>query len=148
MKTTLIGWVVGVVLLAGCGGPTVLRVKGVKPMNENELKESTPVDIRIFQLKDDARFKQAPIDNLWTKAKEALSEDWIAEKRATVFPGVEQDQPREVVLGILEPATRFVGILALFPKEDEKATRKLVVPAGDAGSGIFELRGYHITWVR
>ncbi|HXX93861.1 MAG TPA: type VI secretion system lipoprotein TssJ [Planctomycetota bacterium] len=148
MKIAMIGWAGCVVLLAGCGGPTVLRVKGVKPMNENDLKESTPVDIRIFQLKDDARFKQAPIENLWTKAKEALSEDWVAEKRATVFPGVAEDQPRDVVLGTLETSTRFVGILALFPKEDDKATRKVVVPAGDAGSGIFELRGYHITWVR
>ena len=148
MRTSLMGAAGVLALLAACGGPTSIYVKGVKPLNENEQKESTPVDIRIYQLKDDARFKQAPIENLWTKGKEALGPDWLTEKSVTVFPGVAEDRPREIALGTLEQATRFVGILALFPKEDEKATRKVVVPSTEAGSGVFELRGYHITWVR
>jgi type VI secretion system VasD/TssJ family lipoprotein len=148
MKMSLAGAAGVMVLLSACGGPTSIYVKGIKPLNENDQKESTPVDIRIYQLKDDARFKQAPIENLWTKGKEALGEDWVTEKSVTVFPGVAEDRPREIALGNLDTATRFVGILALFPKEDEKATRKVVVPSREAGSGVFELRGYHITWVR
>jgi type VI secretion system VasD/TssJ family lipoprotein len=135
-------------LLAGCGGPTRIHVKGIKPLNENERKESTPVDIRIYQLKDDARFRQAPFENLWVKPKEALGDDVVAEKTVTVLPGAPDDRPREIDLGELPPPVRFIGVLALFPKEDEAKQRRVIVGHDEASSGVFELTGYHITWRR
>jgi len=79
-------------LLSACGGPTWVYLRGLKPMNENERKESTAVDLRIYQLKDDSRFNQATVDKLWTDDTGALADDIIAMKQITVQPGVADDK--------------------------------------------------------
>lgn len=134
-----------VAALAACGGPSRIYVKGVKPMNENDRKESTPVDVRVYQLKDDSRFNQAAIDKLWTDDKTVLADDLVAMKVVTVFPGSAEDAEKEIVLGDLPTGVRFVGVLALFPKEDDKGPRKLTLPADAAGKSILMFSGYHIS---
>ena len=140
-KTAVLG--AALVLLSACGGPTWVYLRGVKPMNENERKESTTVDVRIYQLKDDSRFNQATIDKLWTDDKGALADDIIAVKQVTVYPGTADDKLNEINLGELGDSVRFIGVLALFPKEDDKGPRKVVMPKKEAG-GVLRLTGYHI----
>ena len=125
------------------GGPQSLYVRGVKPMNENDRKESNSVDIRVYQLRDAARFNQATIEKLWTDDKGALGDDLVAMKGATVFAGSADDKERTVELGELPESVRFVGILALYPKEDDKGPRKLVVPKAELGS-VLRFTGYHV----
>jgi type VI secretion system VasD/TssJ family lipoprotein len=140
-KTTVLA--AGLVLLVACGGPSALYYRGVKPLNENDRKESNSVDIRIYQLKDDARFNQATIDKLWGDDKAALADDLVAMKTATVFAGSADDKERSVELGELPDAVRFVGILALYPKEDDKGPRKLLLPKSELGT-VLRFTGYHI----
>jgi len=140
-KTTVVA--AALALLAACGGPSSLYYRGVKPMNENDRKESNSVDIRIYQLKDDARFNQATIDKLWARKASALADDLVAMKTATVFAGSADDKERSVELGELPDAVRFVGILALYPKEDDKGPRKLVIPKSELGT-VLRFTGYHI----
>jgi len=130
-------------LLSACGGPTWVYLRGLKPMNENERKESTAVDLRIYQLKDDSRFNQATVDKLWTDDKGALADDIIAMKQITVQPGVADDKLVELNLGELPDSVRFIGFFALFPKEDDKGPRKLVIAKKDAGNTL-RLTGFHI----
>ena len=130
-------------LLSACGGPTWVYLRGLKPMNENERKESTAVDLRIYQLKDDSRFNQATVDKLWTDDKGALADDIIAMKQITVQPGVSDDKLVELNLGELPDSVRFIGFFALFPKEDDKGPRKLVIAKKDAGNAL-RLTGFHI----
>ncbi len=130
-------------LLSACGGPTWVYLRGLKPMNENERKESTAVDLRIYQLKDDSRFNQATVDKLWTDDKGALADDIIAMKQITVQPGVADDKLVELNLGELPDSVRFIGFFALFPREDDKGPRKLVIARKDAGSTL-RLTGFHI----
>lgn len=131
-------------LLVSCGGPLVLRMRGIKPLNENDRKENVPVDVRIYQLRDDARFERATVENLWTKDKETLAEDLVAVKTVTIFPAEAQDRPQEVDLGRLDPSVRFIGLLALYPREEPGKPRKIVVPVAEAGRGIWEFTGYHL----
>jgi type VI secretion system VasD/TssJ family lipoprotein len=53
-------------LLAACGGPSYVRVRGVSPLNVNDSNESTPVDVRLYQLKDDGRFTRARVEELFS----------------------------------------------------------------------------------
>jgi type VI secretion system VasD/TssJ family lipoprotein len=101
------------------------------------------VDIRIFQLKDDARFNQATVDQIWTNPKEVLADDVIAMKQVTVFPGAAEDKAASFELGDLPDTVRFLGVLALFPKEDDKGPRKLVLPKKDSGT-VIRFTGYHL----
>lgn len=133
----------GLMSLVACGGPSALLFRGVKPLNENDRKESNSVTIRIYQLKDDARFNQATVDKLWTDHKGALADDLVAMKEAKVFPGAADDQALKVELGELPEAVRFIGILALYPKEDDKGPRKLALPKAESGT-VLRFTGYHI----
>jgi type VI secretion system VasD/TssJ family lipoprotein len=135
---------VALLVLAGCAVPVKLQLRGVKPLNENERKENTPVDVRIYQLKDNARFERAAFNDLWVKAKETLAEDLISEKTVTVFPGAPEDRPQEADLGILDASARFVGIMALCGKEEEGKPRKIAVPAAEADDAVWEFTGYHL----
>ena len=145
MKKAL--WSIALATLAAlapaCGGPTSLYVRGVKPMNENERKESNSVAVRIYQLKDDARFNAATVDKLWTDHKGALADDLTAMKEATVFPGSADDPYKTVELGELPESIRFIGVLALYPKEDDKGPRKLCVAKAETGK-VLRFTGYHI----
>ncbi|HZE96176.1 MAG TPA: type VI secretion system lipoprotein TssJ [Planctomycetota bacterium] len=141
-KTAMLG--AALTLLSACGGgPTWMYLRGVKPMNENERKESNAVDVRIYQLKDDSRFNQATVDKLWTDEKGALADDLIAMKTITIQPGVADDKATEINLGDLPDSVRFIGVLGLFPKEDDKGPRKLAIAKANSG-GILRLTGYHI----
>ena len=131
------------VLGPACGGPTAIYTRGVKPMNENDRKESNSVAIRIYYLKDDARFNQATVDKLWTDHKGALADDLTGQKEATVFPGSADDPYKTVELGELPESVRFIGILALYPKEDDKGPRKFCLPKGESGR-VLRFTGYHI----
>lgn len=134
-----------VAALAACGGPSKIYVKGIKPLNENDRKESTPVDVRVYQLKDDSKFNQATIDKLWTDDKTVLGDDLVAVKVFTVFPGSADESEKEIVLGELPAGVRFVGVMALFPKEDDKGPRKVTLPADATGKSVLMFSGYHIS---
>jgi type VI secretion system VasD/TssJ family lipoprotein len=133
-----------VAALAACGGPSKVYLQGVKPLNENDRKESTPVDVRLYQLKDDSKFNQATIEKLWTDDKTVLGDDLVAVKVVTVFPGSAEEREKEVELGELPASVRFVGVFALYPKEDGKGPRKVTLAADRAGKSVLVFSGYHI----
>src|SRR4030095_3896252 len=101
------------------------------------------VAIRIYYLKDDARFNQATVDKLWTDAKGALADDLTGQKEATVFPGSADDPYKTVERGERPESVRFIGILALSPKEDDKGPRKLLLPKAESGR-VLRFTGYRI----
>jgi type VI secretion system VasD/TssJ family lipoprotein len=131
-------------LLAACGGPSYVRVRGVSPLNVNDSNESTPVDVRLYQLKDDGRFTRARVEELWTKDKEVLAEDLITQKKITVFPGREDEAPKDIEIGELPADCRFIGVLALFSKADDKGPRHLVIPAKEAKGRVLRFNGSNV----
>jgi type VI secretion system VasD/TssJ family lipoprotein len=145
MRTVLAA---SLLFLSACGGPTIVHVVAERPVNvvvTNERSESTPVSIRIYQLRDDAKFRQAAVDDLWRDSKKVLGDDLVgSEKPHTALPRDKGTTPDAVDLGVADPATKFVGFLALFPEDDEKKARKEIVPAGEATGYTFVLTGMHI----
>jgi hypothetical protein len=61
-----------------------------------------------------------------------------------VVPGSPDDKEARIDLGELPAGLRFVGILAMFPREDDKGTRKLLLSKDDLGT-VLRVTGYHIT---
>jgi type VI secretion system protein VasD len=135
-----------IVLLLGCSRAATLQVRGVAPLNLNDTGESTPVDVRIYQLKDDGAFKRATFEKLWTEDEKVLGQDRLAAPRVeSIVPGSATDQPRRVALGELEVGTRFIGIMALYAKADARDTRILVLPVDEAEEPVIEFSGYGIS---
>jgi type VI secretion system VasD/TssJ family lipoprotein len=136
-------------LLTGCASTTVtMEFVALKPVNTvgGTEGESRVVEIRIYQLKDDAKFKAATVDALWTNAEETLGEELIEVKLGeSIFP---EDKAvavgKEITLDPLNSATKFIGILALF-SETDTGERKVAVTLDEADDVLFQLTGYHIS---
>ncbi|MBE7490541.1 MAG: type VI secretion system lipoprotein TssJ [Planctomycetes bacterium] len=134
-------------LMTGCSSTSVsLKFVAIEPVNELQPGESRPVDIRVYQLRDDAKFKTATVDEIWENDKAVLADHLIDVKLGTsVFPEKkEKAQGMQVTIEPLSAECRFLGVLALYRQADEKGEQKLVVPVGEAGSVTFELTGNRI----
>jgi type VI secretion system protein VasD len=144
---TVLAFVVALACLgSGCSRTATLQMRGLAPLNLNDTGESTPVDVRIYQLKDDAAFRRATFEKLWTEDDKVLGQDRLAPaKTESVVPGNPTDQPRRVELGELEVGTRFIGIMALYAKTDARDARTLVLPVNDAEKPVIEFSGYGIS---
>jgi type VI secretion system VasD/TssJ family lipoprotein len=136
-------------LFTGCASTTVtMDFMALKPVNGlgSAEGESRVVEVRIYQLKDDAKFKAATVEALWTNAEETLGEELIEVKLGeSIFP---EDKAaavgKEITLDPLASGTKFIGVLALFSEKDQ-GERKVVVTLDEADDVVFELTGYHIT---
>ena len=134
------------ILLVGCSRSATLQMRGVAPLNLNDAGESTPVDVRIYQLKNDAAFKRATFETLWNEDKKVLGQDYLAGPLTeSIVPGNTTDKPKSIHIAELEPGTRFIGIMALYGKTDARDARLLVLPIDDAESPVIEFSGYGIS---
>lgn len=131
--------------VTGCSRTATLQLRGTAPLNLNEAGESTPVDVRIYQLKSDAGFRKAAFEKLWTKDKETLGEELLAgPKTVSVLPGGAGEPAAKVELGELATGTNFIGVMAMYGKADAKDNRTLVVAVDDAEKYVIELTGYAV----
>ncbi|GEM_PF-2082817 len=131
-------------LLSACASP-VIYVRGLAPLNLNEEGQSTPVDIRIYQLGDKRTFLETAFEDLWVKDEEILAEDMLAPpKVATVLPRGAEDPPHRIPLGSLAKGTAYVGIMALFSRSETGRRRRLVLKEGDADGAVIELQGFGV----
>src|SRR5689334_8622990 len=94
-RSALLVSALAVVAFCGCGSSqTEMEIRGVAPLNRNEHDEDLPIDVRIYPLKDDARFMNADFDELWRDDKKALGDSRLGDpKQITVFPARPDDPP-------------------------------------------------------
>lgn len=137
MPRTLLLIMSALLVVAGCTSHRV-RVRGVAPMNVNGDGESTPVDVRFYPLRDQARFQAAAFEALWVEGERILASDLAGPVVvATVLPGSAGDPPRRVDLGV---DGRWIGVLALVRRSDG-TPRSAVIPADRLEDAVIEVRG-------
>lgn len=145
IKGSALGLFAFVVCLTSCAPPSV-RAHAVAPLNVNLVNESTPVDVRFFELSDDQPFITTPFETLWLEAPKVLGNTLQGPVLTrTLFPGTVSDPPITLVLEDFAQQTRFLGILALFRSSDG-TPRQLVIPVEQLNHHILELRGSTV-WV-
>jgi type VI secretion system VasD/TssJ family lipoprotein len=132
------------VLTSCCSHPVRLSAEAVAPLNENDQKQSTPVDFRVYQLKDDFRFRQATLDQLWTQDRQTLDEDLVAVRQVTVYPDSGAARSMVIQLGVLPHSVRFIGVVANFRKASEQGTPKVLISAGEAADRVLRFTGYRV----
>jgi type VI secretion system protein VasD len=114
----------GALLLAGCGGPTILPVKEGKKceiqvvslavvasalINPTLEAEPRPVQMRIYQLKDDVRLQAATFEQIWKEDATVLGPDVIKRDEVFVYPNTRTDVKFD-----RDPAASFIVGAALF----------------------------------
>lgn len=130
--------------LGGCGYLTA-HVRGLTPLNLNEHGESTPVDVRFYQLRRSDHFRAATVEQLWLADGPTLTTDLIGERVvATIYPGTPDQQPCDVALGNRFGDTEYVGILLMCRHGDARDARVAIVRADDLGNRLLECSGCSI----
>lgn len=141
--------------LTGCKSPdptpppppprtnVILRFKPAPDMNPNDRGEATPLDVRIYQLKDKTAFSEAAFEELWTDATNRLSTSLVAEPKVFNFEPAAADQPPQAFDFKLEPTTKFLGIMGLFSAERKEGLeeRKVLVSVDEAGTKVIAFTG-------
>jgi type VI secretion system VasD/TssJ family lipoprotein len=132
--------------IAGCGAPSPLSVRAIAPVNLNEEGESLPVRLRLYELKDRSRFMAASFNDLWLDDRKALGPDRLADPRQVVVPpGKPGDDPRRYNLISVAEGTRFIGVMALYPKSGEQDERRAVIALDELDDRVIELTGFQLT---
>ena len=114
----------GALLLAGCGGPTILPVKEGKKceiqvvslavvasslINPTIDGEPRPVQMRIYQLKDDVHLQSATFEQIWKEDQTVLGPDVIKKDELFVYPNTRTDVKFD-----RDPTASFIVGAALF----------------------------------
>ena len=125
--------------LAGCAGRLTpepernvpIRLHAAAALNVDAQGRPLAVVARIYKLRQEAAFQQAPYDAFLNpqKEKEALGADLIDVKEVMLVPG----QRYEVIEKFSREAS-FVGVVALFHKPGPQRWR-LAYSAADAAQG-------------
>lgn len=131
---------------AGCASTTIdLKFVSIEPVNVDEGK-SRVVDIRIYQLKDAAKWDASTAAAIWDDPKAALGDSLIEVKQGeSIFPEkADTAQGKVITLDPLSAECKFIGIVAQFGSEDTVGKPFIVATVDEADDVVFRLTGYHI----
>lgn len=133
--------------LASCTARTGnVKLRGLEPLNLNDRGESGVVTVRIYQLKDEARFQSSVFDTLWTNDSEALGEDRLADPTTVKVypPSGSEATVQKADIGQLTTGTRYIGVMGLYSKTDPEGRRRVVIPVDELSKRIVEFEGYSV----
>jgi type VI secretion system protein VasD len=95
--------------------PLTLALTATERTNALSGGEGRPVQVRIYQLKSDARLRTASFEDVWQNEAKALEGEVVSSEQHTIFPGQKQSitvQPK--------PDAAFLGVVALFREPQGK----------------------------
>lgn len=123
-----------VVVLFATGCSTTARVLNLQTevsmnfqvwpnINPDEAGRSSPLVIRVFELKDARQFQTEDFIGLFQDSRERLGGDLVAERRLReLTPGINHTEVLQ-----LDPSVRYIGLLAEFVQY-ENAQARIVFP--------------------
>ena len=92
-----------------------LKISASTNINPNYTGEPRPLELQIYQLKNDQAFNQASFAQIYTTPQDVLKSEIVLERSlASIFPGQEI-----VVTMPLAKGTQYIGIIAGFSKSYE-----------------------------
>jgi type VI secretion system VasD/TssJ family lipoprotein len=95
--------------------PPTLSITATQRANALSAGEGRPVQIRIYQLKGDARLRTASFEDIWQNDAKTLEGEFVSVEQQTVFPG----ETKEVVV-TPKPEAHYLALVALFREPQGK----------------------------
>jgi type VI secretion system protein VasD len=102
-------------LLSACAAkppkpePARARLVATEQVNPDESGRSSPIVVRLFQLRADGEFTTAEFFDLYAKEKEVLGESFVSREEYVLTPG----ETRELEIP-LNAQTRYLGVIAAY----------------------------------
>lgn len=123
--TQLFAFLAVVLALTGCAGaPKPIEVEGnisaAAELNPDYNGRSSPVVIRVYQLRSASAFQTADFFTIYDEESAALGKDLIFREELELQPGESREYKRE-----MDPETRFVGVLAAFRDVEASTWRSM-----------------------
>lgn len=84
-------------------------------VNPSAEGEGRPVQVRVYQLKSDAKLRNATFEEIWQNDRETLADDLNSVAEHTLFPGETKVLPLK-----RDPEANFVALVALFREPQGK----------------------------
>ncbi len=148
-RLAILGSLFALAAAACSSGPVIheLHLRGESDLNRNtRTKQSTPVNVRIYQIKDRAEFSAADFDSLWRREKERLGDSLVTASQAVVvtsgFDGpVKVAQPANIP----PEDVKYLGVVGLFNKNDPTGDGwRICVPVEEIDAVKLSFQGYRI----
>lgn len=119
--------VLTVALSAACSsavGPVSLggQISAASKINPDIGGRPSPVAVKLYQLQEPGSFEAADFFTLWRTPGAALEADLVSTTDLAIAPGKDHQFTEEI-----EPATRFVGVVAAF-REVELSRWRAIAP--------------------
>jgi type VI secretion system protein VasD len=132
-------WLAVALLLGGCAaGPTPIKVSGqvlaAPRLNPDVVGRSSPVAVRIYQLRSAGAFSSADFFSLYEKDTAVLGQDLVGRDEILIAPGEAQAYRKD-----MDPAVRHLGILAAF-RDLDRAQWRALVSLGEAKEATLSIR--------
>ena len=122
--------------VAGCAStpkPTVVQVLlDVQPnVNPDSRGRSSPVIMRLYEIKSLAAFNTADFFSIFDRDKETLGAELLAREEFQLRPGEKRQFNKQ-----LQPETRYVGVIAAFRDLERSQWRTAVAVTPNKTSGV------------
>lgn len=124
-------------------------------LNPTEYGEARPVQLRLYQVKSDARFNFADFQDIWKKDQKTLGEDLVAVQELTIYPEsrtevrFERDESAlNVVAAALfrNPSGRTWWTTFELPPPPGKGECGMTCPNGECEGGT-NLNPQYVVWL-
>jgi type VI secretion system protein VasD len=77
--------------------------------------EGRPVQLRVYQLRSDARLRTASFEDVWQSDSKVLEGEVVSSEQHTIFPGSKQ-----TITVAPKPDANYLGLVALFREPQGK----------------------------
>lgn len=130
LRTRLLPLLSAVAIACGGGAPAAAPPQPAKPCQPLPLTlalaasprsnalasgEGRPVQVRVYQLKSDARLRTASFEDVWQSDTKVLEGEVVSSEQHTIFPGSKQ-----TITVAPKPDANFLGLVALFREPQGK----------------------------
>jgi type VI secretion system protein VasD len=90
-------------------------ITATKRANATAAGEGRPLQLRVYQLKNDARLRTAAFEDVWQDDAKVLDKDLVAVEQHTIFPGETKTVPVTP-----SPEAQSLALVALFREPQGK----------------------------
>lgn len=97
-------------MLAGCStAPLHVQFKSAHFINPNVNNHSLPVEVVVYELRDDEAFRQATFEELWKDDRHVLGDSLLDRREINLIPGTQHKMSLS-----LNSQTTYIGAIAIF----------------------------------
>jgi type VI secretion system protein VasD len=120
-RMRLTAFCAGTLIIASCTTPLVIDISAANALNPDAHQHSLPVQVKLFELRDDAAFTSATFHGLWQHEKNVIGPSLLFSKSIMVNPNSQMT----FILPNYQTA-KYFAVMAIYRRPNGNHWRKLI----------------------